>query len=121
MSCLFSDMRSSPRNSLNRWQVLHLFLGEVQPDTEVDSGHGGDRDGDFLVPPKMPLPEQDVGHLMVVWMDEEAMHLPDLAIECMDVVAGTDLCLTHRNDFLDRDPREVWYSHGWLGGRGGDP
>jgi len=69
----------------------------------------------------MPLPEQNVGHLVVVWIYEDAMHLPDLAIEGMDVIAGTDLCLTHRNNFLDRDPRGAWYSHGWRAGRGGDP
>lgn len=40
-----------PALSVGRWQVLHLLLGQVEPDPVLDLGHRADRDGDFLASP----------------------------------------------------------------------
>lgn len=63
-----------------------------------------DRDGDLLAPPQMPLPEQYVGNPVVVRIDEQALHPPDLTIEGMDVLTGTYLCFTRRDNLLDNEP-----------------
>src|SRR5580693_3060634 len=98
-NCSRSDL---PR-SAHRRQVLHLLLGEVEPDPVVDPSHGTDRDGDFLAPPNMPLLEQNVGHLVVARIDHEAMHLSDGAVEGTDMIAVTQVCLTQRDRVVDDD------------------
>ena len=52
----------------------------------------------------MPLLEQDVGHVTAARIDQETPHLPDLTIEGIDVITGTHLCLTDRDDLVDDDP-----------------
>src|SRR5262249_1398048 len=84
-------------------QFSYLFLREVDPDSGVDPGHGADGDGDFLAAPQVPLLEQHVGPPVLVWVDEEALPLPDLTIDGVDPVPGPPLLLTHRNNvFEDR-------------------
>jgi hypothetical protein len=85
-------------------KVLHLLLGDVEPDSVLDSGHGADRDGDLLAPPQMPLPEQHVGNPVVLRIDEQALHQADLTIEGMDVLTGTHLYFTRRDNLLDNEP-----------------
>ena len=85
-------------------KVLHLLLGDVEPDSVLDSGHGADRDGDLLTPPQMPLPEQHVGNPVGLRIDEQALHQADLTIEGMDVLTGTHLCFTRRDNLLDNEP-----------------
>jgi hypothetical protein len=82
-------------------QVLHLLLGEVEPDSVLNSGHGTDRDGDFLVPPQMALLEQHVAHLVIARVDEEALHPPDVPIDGMDTVTGAELYLALRDNVLN--------------------
>ena len=91
---------TGPGRSVRWRQILHLLLGEVEPDSFVDRGHGTHRDGDFLMAPQMPLLEQHMGHLLVVRIDDESQHLPDFAVDGMDTLAGTQLCLAHRDDVL---------------------
>src|SRR6185312_4363562 len=84
-------------------QFSYLFLREAEPDSGVDPCHGADGDGDFLAAPQMPLLEQHVGHPVIARVDEEALHLPDLTIDGVDLVPGPHLLLTHRNNvFEDR-------------------
>ena len=45
-----------------------------------------------------------MGHLVIVWIDEEALHPPDLAIESMDMLTRTYLCFTDRNNIFDDGP-----------------
>jgi len=86
-------------------QVLHLLLGDVEPDSVLNSGHGTDRDGDFLVPPQMALLEQHVAHPVIARVDEEALHPPDVPIDGMDTVTGAELYLAPRDNVLnDRSP-----------------
>jgi len=85
-------------------KVLHLLPGDVEPDSVLDPGHGADRDGDLPAPPQMPLPDQHVGNPVVVRIDEQAPHPPDLTIESMNVVTGTHLCSTRRDNLLDDEP-----------------
>ena len=77
----------------------------------LDPGHGTDRDGDLLASPQMPLLEQHVGHAVVARIHQEALHLPDLTIQGMDVLAAANFCFTQRNHILDIGPRGVWYAH----------
>ena len=65
------------------------------------------RDGDFLAPPQMPLPEQHVGHPVVARVDQEALHLSDLTVQSMDVVTVADFCFPQRNHILDASARRV--------------
>jgi hypothetical protein len=58
----------------------------------------------LLAPPQMPRPEQHVGHPVVVRIDEQALHPPDLTVESMDVLTGTHLCFTRRDNLLDNEP-----------------
>jgi hypothetical protein len=85
-------------------KALDLLPGDVKPDSVLDRGHGADRDGDLLAPPHTPFPEQHVGDLAVVRIDEQALDPPDFTIESMDAVAGTHLCFTRRDDLLDDEP-----------------
>ena len=82
---------TGPGRSARGRQVLHLLLGEVEPDSFVDRGHGTDRDGDFPAAPQMPLLEQHMGHLLVVRIDDESQYLPDFAVDGMDRLAGNQL------------------------------
>ena len=52
----------------------------------------------------MPLLKQHMGHLVIVWIDEEALHPADLAIEGMDMLTRAHLCFTHRNNIFDDGP-----------------
>jgi len=96
--------------SVSRWQVSHLFLGEIEPDSGVGLGHGADGDGYFPAPPKMPLLEQHVSHPAIARANDETLHPPDLAIDGMDSVAGSHLCLTDRDNVFDYRPR--MFGHG---------
>ena len=64
----------------------YLLLGEIDPDSGVDPGHGADRDGYFLAPPKMPLLEEHVSHPAIARGNKEALDPPDLAIDGVDPV-----------------------------------
>ena len=48
-----------------------------------------------------------MGHLLVVRIDDESQHLPDFAVDGMDTLAGTQLCLAHRDDVLRDRARMV--------------
>ncbi len=98
--------------SVSGWQVPHLVLGEVEPDSDVHPGYGGDGDGDFLAAPQVPLLEQHVGHPVVTRIDEEALHPPDLAVDGVDRVTGPHLVLTQRNNVFDHRPAVSWRGHG---------
>ena len=89
-------------------QVLHLLLGDVEPDSVLNSGHGTDRDGDFLVPPQMALLEQHVAHPVIARVDEEALHPPDVPIDGMDTVTGAELYLAARDNVLNDRPPVYW-------------
>ena len=52
---------------VDRWQVSHLVLGEIEPDAVRDACHGTDRNGDPLLAPEVALVEQDVCHVMDRW------------------------------------------------------
>src|ERR1039458_1905753 len=69
-------------------QVLHLELGDVEPDTAVDAGHGADGDGYFLAAPQVPLLEQHVGYVVVAGVDDEPLDLADVAIGSMHALAA---------------------------------
>ena len=118
---LAGDPHAKPVVSAGWGQILHLLLGDVEPDSFGGPGHGADRDGDLLAPPQMALLEQHVGHVMIARVDEEPLDLADLAVHGMDVVTGTDLCFTHGDDVLDGDPCQVRYARGGAARRGGDP
>jgi hypothetical protein len=55
-------------------QVLHLLLGQVEPDPVLDLSHRAGRDGDFPASPQMPFPEQHVGHPVVARIDLAAVY-----------------------------------------------
>ena len=90
-------------------QVTHLFLGDVEPDSGIEPGHGADRDGYVLAPPKVAFPKQYMGYPVILWVDEKATHPPDLAIGGMDTIPGSHLVFTQRNDVLDDRAPAVWH------------
>src|SRR4029077_8985614 len=94
-------LRPGPCPSANWRQVLYLLLGQVEPDPVLDLSHRAGRDGDFLLPPEMPFPEQYVGHPVVARIDLAAMYPPDLTVEGMDGLTALDVCRTQRNNVLD--------------------
>ena len=96
-----NDHRCRPPAAADGRQVLHLLLGQVEPDPVLDLDHRADRDGDFLASPEMPLPEQHVGHPVVIRIDLAAVHPPDLPVEGMDGLPAVDVCLAPRNNVLD--------------------
>jgi hypothetical protein len=49
-----------------------------------------------------------VGHPVVVRVDEEALHLPDLTVDGVDRVTGPHLVLTQRNNVFDHRPAVSW-------------
>src|SRR5215472_804870 len=63
-----------------RGEVSHLLLGEIEHDPVLYVGDSANRDGDFLAPPQMPFLEQHMGHPVVVPIDDDPLHLPDLPI-----------------------------------------
>ena len=95
-----SVFRRWTRPSANWRQVLHLLLGQVEPDPVLHLGHRAGRDGDFLFAPQMPFSEQHVGHPVVARIDLATMHPPDLTVEGMDGLIVLDVCLTQRNNVL---------------------
>src|ERR1700722_13753776 len=50
-------------------QVLHLLLGDREPDAAARAGHGADRDGYLLTAPQMALLEEHVGHVAAAPVD----------------------------------------------------
>lgn len=54
-------------------QVLHLLLGDVEPDTVVEPSYFVERDSHFLVTPQVPLFEEHVGHLVGARVDAERL------------------------------------------------
>jgi len=48
---LAGDPHTKPVVSADWGQILHLLLGDVEPDSFGHPGHGADRDGDLLAPP----------------------------------------------------------------------
>ena len=42
-----------------------------------------------------------MGYLVIARIDREPPHLSDGAVEGMDMLAATQLCLTQRNDVVD--------------------
>ena len=109
---MLANVRGTAARSVSGWQVPHLVLGEVEPDSDVHPGHGSDGDGDFLAAPQVPLLEQHVGHPIVARVDEEALHPPDLTIDGVDRVTGPHLVLTQRNNVFDHRPAVSWRGHG---------
>src|ERR1019366_427119 len=69
---------------VHRRQLLHLVLGDAEPDTVVDSGHGADRDSYLLAAPQMPLLEQHMGYPVVARIDDEPLDKPDRAVGGVD-------------------------------------
>ena len=49
----------------------------------------------------MPFFEQHVGQPVVARIDQEALHLPDLTVEGMDVLTMADFCFAQRNYVFD--------------------
>src|ERR1700680_1759927 len=100
-------------------QVRHLLLGDVEPDTVVEAGHGVDWDSYFLVTPQVvPLLEEHGGHVVVVTVDAERVDLPDVPVAGMDVIAAPHLHLALRDDvdgFYLREPRDDIAVHDRLG------
>ncbi|HXN63379.1 MAG TPA: hypothetical protein VN886_23245 [Acidimicrobiales bacterium] len=84
-----------------RRQVLHLLLGDVEPDSVLDSGHGADRDGDFLASPKVPFLEEHMGYPVIAGIGKEAPHPPDFTVDGVDTITGPHLYLTLRNNVSD--------------------
>ena len=92
-------------------QVLDLLLGEVEPDTVIDAGHGADRDGDFLAARQVPLLEEHVGHVVAVRVDDQALDFPDVAVGGMDVIAAAHLHLIQRDGVVGDRLRGVSPGH----------
>src|ERR1039457_7544142 len=78
--------------------LFRSVLGDAEPDTVVDSGHGADRDSYLLAAPQMPLLEQHMGYPVVARIDDEPLDKPDRAVGGVDMVAAS-----HRH-FAGRDP-----------------
>ncbi len=96
-----------------RRQVLDLLLGEVEPDTVVDAGHGTDRDGHFFTAPHVPLLEEHVGHVVAVRVDDQPLDFPDVAVGGMDVLTAAHLHLVQWDGVVGDRLRDV--SPGRLG------
>src|SRR3974390_2195417 len=52
----------------------------------------------------MPLLEQHMSHPAIARVDKEALHPPDLAIDGMDPVAGSHICLPHGDNVFTYRP-----------------
>jgi hypothetical protein len=86
-------------------QVLHLLLGDVEPDAVVDAGDRADRDGHFLASPQMPLLEEHMGHMVVSRVDDQALDPPDIAVGGVDVLVPAHGHLAQRDLVLGDDLR----------------
>src|SRR5580693_3473940 len=95
------------RQLVNRGQVFHLLLGDVEPDSGVDPDNRADRDADFLASPQMPFLEQYVGHMVVARIAQEALYLPYLTIQRMDPLTALHVYFTQR----DHDGPTVSHAH----------
>jgi len=93
------------------WQVLHLLLSEVEPDTVIDPGHGTDRDGHFLTAPHVSLLEEHVGHVVAFRVDDQPLDFPDVAVGGMDVLTATHLHLVQRDGVVGDRQRSVSPGH----------
>ena len=93
--CTFCTLAGLPIRvmDVHRRQVLHLLLGDVEPDTVVDPGHDADRDGHFLAAPQVPLLEQYMGHAVTVRVDDQPLDFPDVTVGGMDMLAAAHLHL----------------------------
>ena len=65
---------------VHRRQVLHVPLGDVEPDAVLDAGHGADRDGHLLAAPQVTLLQEHVAHMVAAGVDDQALDLADSAI-----------------------------------------
>ena len=79
-------------------QVGYLRLCELEPNAVVNPGHCTDRDGDLLLAPQVSFLEEDVGYLVVTWIDEEPTDMPDRTVGCMDALSSSHF------DFARWDP-----------------
>jgi hypothetical protein len=70
-------------------QVGYLRLRELEPNAVVNPGHRTDRDGDLLLGPQMSFLEENVGYLVVTWIDEEPTDMPDRTVGCMDALSSS--------------------------------
>src|SRR6478672_9422689 len=80
---------------VDRRQVPDLILSQVDAHAIVDSYHGADRNRHLLGSPQMPLLEQEVGHVTVRGIDDQAANVSDRTVGGVDVLAAADLDLTH--------------------------
>src|SRR5580693_542617 len=99
------------RQLVNRGQVFHLLLGDVEPDSGVDPDNRADRDADFLASPQMSFLEQYVGHMVVARIAQDALYLPDLTIQRVDTLTALHVCFTQRDHVVEYDRRTVFHAH----------
>jgi len=87
---------------VDRRQVSYLVLCEIESDAV--GGYvfdGADRNGDLLLAPEVALLEKDMRHVVIVGIDNESLHPPDIAIGGMYVFAAANLHLARRNTVLN--------------------
>jgi AraC-like DNA-binding protein len=86
----------------DRRQVPDLLLGDVEPDSVRHGLDRADRDGDLLASPQVALLEDDVGHALGA-VHHEALYVPDLAVDGVDVLVPLNLALAERNGMVDHE------------------
>ena len=89
--------RLRPRLEFDRRQILHLLLGQPDPDLPADAGRGTNRDRHLLASPQMTLPQQDVRDVMILGFDHKALNRADPAIGGMHRIAAVHLHLAERD------------------------
>ena len=80
--------RSCGEINVDSWQISHLVLGESESNAIFGVFHGVDRNGDRLFAPEVTFVQQDVGHVMVAGIDDEASDPSDGAVRRVYLVAA---------------------------------
>jgi hypothetical protein len=93
-------------------QVAYLVLAEAEPDSVHNGCDRCDRDCYGLRPPQVSFVEQNMCDVMVARVDDEPLHLSDLPVGGVDMLAAANLDLPGGNAVVgDRTRPEVHPAH----------
>src|SRR5689334_22524687 len=73
------------RAELDRGQLLYLLARQVDSDVLADARRGSDRDRHLLSPPDVALLEEHMCDVMILRVDDQALHRSDPAVRGVDL------------------------------------
>lgn len=86
-----------PVIEVDRGQILHLVLGDREPDAVVDSLHVTYGYGNLLAAPKVALLEKHMSHVVIARIDDQSLNLADGAIGCVNPITSAHLHFAQRH------------------------